>query len=239
MDFNATIDIIIKDLNDTRDIIDDLKKYPGVPVLQVELAKSKCKSAGEVIALLKTLKEIQPAVKEDPVLPIQNQNQEPDKKLPEEMKTPPKYVSIFSQPESKKKEPKPQVNTSPPVVQKKETEKTPEKEQASTIIADKFSNHSNSFNELLGTAKNEDDISDILSTKPITSLSEAIGVNDKFIFIREIFRGDKDSYSQAISRLNNVESIDDARAIIMSYTGESNENEAVMQLLHLVKRKLA
>ena len=57
MDFNATIDLIIKDLRDASDIIDDLKKYPGVPLLQVELAKSKCKSAGEVIALLKTLKE--------------------------------------------------------------------------------------------------------------------------------------------------------------------------------------
>jgi len=53
MDFNATIDLIIKDLQEAREIIDDLKKYPGVPVLQVELAKSKCKSAGEVIALLK------------------------------------------------------------------------------------------------------------------------------------------------------------------------------------------
>jgi hypothetical protein len=55
MDFNATIDLIIKDLDAAREIIDDLKKYPGVPVLQVELAKSKCKSAGEVIALLKDI----------------------------------------------------------------------------------------------------------------------------------------------------------------------------------------
>ena len=55
MDFNATIDLIIKDLNDASSIIDDLKKYPGVPVLQVELAKSKCRSAGEVIALLKSI----------------------------------------------------------------------------------------------------------------------------------------------------------------------------------------
>ena len=57
MDFNATIDLIIRDLEEAREIIDDLKKYPGVPVLQVELAKSKCKAAGEVIALLKTIKE--------------------------------------------------------------------------------------------------------------------------------------------------------------------------------------
>jgi len=32
--------------------------------------------------------------------------------------------------------------------------------------------------------------------------------------------------------------LSDAKAIIMSYTGEGEENEAVRQLLDLVKRKL-
>jgi predicted CopG family antitoxin len=77
-----------------------------------------------------------------------------------------------------------------------------------------------------------------LKTKPINSLSEAIGVNDKFLFIREIFKGNKDSFSQAISRLEHSESLEDAKAVIMSYTGDSNENEAVKELLDLVKRKL-
>src|SRR5512136_2627765 len=67
MDLNATIDIIIKDLNDVRDIIDDLKIYPGVPELQVELAKAKCKSAAEVIALLKNLQTKSSSASERPV----------------------------------------------------------------------------------------------------------------------------------------------------------------------------
>ena len=82
MDFNATIDLIIKDLDEAREIIDDLKKYPGVPALQVELAKSKCKSAGEVIALLKSLRDNVPIVKEEPIKPLQQQL------LHEENKTP-------------------------------------------------------------------------------------------------------------------------------------------------------
>ena len=64
MDFKSTIDLIIKDLNEASEIIDDLKKYPGVPALQVELAKSKCRSAGEVIALLKNLSDIVPVKQE-------------------------------------------------------------------------------------------------------------------------------------------------------------------------------
>jgi len=65
MDFNATIDLIIKDLQEAREIIDDLKKYQGVPVLQVELAKAKCKSAAEVIALLKKTEDGIPETEEE------------------------------------------------------------------------------------------------------------------------------------------------------------------------------
>jgi hypothetical protein len=65
MDFNTTIDIIIKDLREAREIIDDFKNYPGVPELQVELAKSKCKSAEEIIALLKSMKTPPPTGKSD------------------------------------------------------------------------------------------------------------------------------------------------------------------------------
>jgi hypothetical protein len=200
MDFNATIDLIIKDLDEAREIIDDLKKYPGIPVLQVELAKLKCKSAGEVIALLKTLKD----------------------NTPEEIKT----------------QTVPVERTPPQVEKKEESKKAPEKASESAIIADKFSHLSNRFNEQLGSLKSDEDISDILKTKPLTKLSEAIDVNDKFHYIREIFNGNKDAYIQAIFRLDHADSLTDARAVIMSYTGDSNENEAVKQLLDLVKRKL-
>ncbi len=68
-------------------------------------------------------------------------------------------------------------------------------------------------------------------------MSDAIGLNDRFLFISEIFDGNKDSYNQAISRLDKAENLQDAMAIIMSYTGEKHENEAVVQLLDLVRLK--
>jgi hypothetical protein len=78
-----------------------------------------------------------------------------------------------------------------------------------------------------------------LVLKPITNLTEAIGVNDRFLFIREIFSDNKEAYDQAITRLDDIKSMADARAIIMSFTGDNNENEAVTQLLDLVQRKLS
>jgi hypothetical protein len=55
MDFNSALDIIIKDLGEAAKIIDDLKNYSGVPAFQVELAKAKCRSAAEIITLLKEI----------------------------------------------------------------------------------------------------------------------------------------------------------------------------------------
>jgi hypothetical protein len=125
-----------------------------------------------------------------------------------------------------------------PVVKKPVARKVEIKEEESSIVADKFSDLSGSFNEQLGTVQGDDDLAEILKTKPITSLQEAIGLNDKFLFMSEIFNGNKNDYSQAISRLESVENLTDARSIIMSYTGDNNESEAVIQLLDLVKRKL-
>jgi hypothetical protein len=224
MDFNATIDLIIKDLSEAREIIDDLKNYPGVPVLQVELAKSKCKSAGEVIALLKTLK---------------NNSKEPSQLIqkhdfPEEIFVPEEIPKVNLQEIEKKTELIPE-DTILEVEKNLSQEKPLEKVTDTAIIADKFSHLSNRFNEQLGNLKNNDTI---LMSKPFTSLSEAIGVNDRFLFLREIFNDNKEAYTQAISRLDKAESLHDARAVIMSYTGDNVENEAIKQLLDLVKRKL-
>ncbi len=78
----------------------------------------------------------------------------------------------------------------------------------------------------------------ILKSKHVTNLSEAIGINDRFLFIREIFDGNLNHYSEAITKLNNVNNLSEARDIISSYTDDNNDNEAVKQLLDLVKRKL-
>ena len=86
------------------------------------------------------------------------------------------------------------------------------------------------INDQIANGKTDEYLSDILIKKPISSLPEAIGLNDRFLFIREIFNNNKDAYSQAIQRLDNVENLDDAKAIIISFTGEDTENEAVKYL---------
>jgi hypothetical protein len=235
MDFNATIDLIIRDLDEAREIIDDLKKYPGVPHLQVELAKSKCKSAGEIIAFLKSYKVMVPGV----IIPASVAINPPVVITPpvEIMSTPDKIipqVEIIPTPD----EITPLVEIKPIQPERKEElEKMRTELFETSSVADKF-NSPASLNEQLGGNKSDDDVKVFLKTKPITNLYEAIGVNDKFLFIREIFNGNKATYNQAISQLDNVKNLSDALGIILSYTDDKIENEAVKQLLNLVKLKL-
>jgi hypothetical protein len=218
MDFNATVDLIIRDLNEAREIIDDLKNYPGVPALQIELAKSKCKSAGEVIALLKNFQNSFPPER------IQGQKiLAPQKKEMQAKKNP-----DIQKPVSRRVS---------PVTKEDIADLSIRKSAESTIIADTFNDLPDSLNKKLGSLRDDDDIADILKTKPLMNLSDAIGVNDKFLFIRELFDGNPESYSQAIEKLDEAATLADAKAVIMSYTGENIETDAAMQLLDLVKRK--
>jgi hypothetical protein len=212
------VDLIIKDLKDAGEIIDDLKNYPGVPVLQVELAKSKCKNAAEVIALLKGLQNIYPPAKNETTADI----------MPK-LETGERYVQSSPGTENQSKE---------RAVRENENQKTLKKTGDSAIIADTFTSLPGSLNEQMSSMRDEnEDVSEIIKAKPLKNLSEAIGVNDKFLFIREIFNGNPESYNQAISRLDDAENISDARAMITSYAGNNPETESVKQLLDLVKRK--
>jgi hypothetical protein len=233
MDFNSTIDLIIKELEEAGGIIDDLKRYPGVPVLQVEMARLKCKSAGEVIAMLKTLKDNSPYSEEMHIIPAKPLIKPPEEEIKRAVTaTESKVPDEVYKKDPVQAEPVPGVGLSAA-----DTGKMQKKDSGSLIVADKFSHLADRFNEQLGSLKNEEDISDIINTKPLTNLSEAIGINDKFLFIREIFNDNQTDYNQAITRLDNSKSIDDAKAVIMSYAGDNNENEAVRQLIALVKRK--
>jgi len=71
-------------------------------------------------------------------------------------------------------------------------------------------------------------------------LKMAIGINDKFLFINELFKGDPGIYNQAIETLNSVEGLNDAETAIESYRGEyawADNSEAYHRLKNIVMSK--
>lgn len=212
MDFSKTLDLIVRDLGEAIEIIDDFRNYPEVPAIQVELAKAKCRNAAEVIALLKTEARIPKTEEKSVKTEVKERRDEITR--------------------SGNLKPNDEAGST-----KKEAGENIEIIPQSGILADTFGMVSGSLNEKLGSLREDDNVPDYLRAKPLSSLKEAIGINDRFLFIRELFEGNAEKYSQAISKLDEAGSLMDARALLTEYTSGKSESEAAKQLLDLVKRK--
>ncbi|MBP3565220.1 MAG: hypothetical protein J6J77_06265 [Alistipes sp.] len=73
----------------------------------------------------------------------------------------------------------------------------------------------------------------------IRSLRKAIGINDKFLMIRDLFGGDGDLYEQTLDALDEFESFDDCLLYIAENHPEWNpDSEGAKFLTQLLERKL-
>jgi hypothetical protein len=78
-----------------------------------------------------------------------------------------------------------------------------------------------------------------MQSKPIQDIASAISLNDKFIFIRELFKGDKEQYFETIQLLNNFDTYENAIGFLNENFDWEAEDPNFERLKELVKRKFA
>ena len=102
-------------------------------------------------------------------------------------------------------------------------------------------NNAASVNETLRTTKNE--VSDTLQDAPVKDLRKAIGINDRFVFLKELFRGDDAMYERSIKTINAFAIYPEAeywiRRELKLKLGWDDKNEIVKQFDQLVRRRFA
>ncbi len=98
-----------------------------------------------------------------------------------------------------------------------------------------------SLNDRLKQAKI--DLGDTLIEVPIRDLRKAIGVNDRFVFINELFRGDETAYERSIKTINSFSIYAEAEYWIERElkvkNGWDNSDDLVQQFYQLVKRRFS
>ncbi len=97
-----------------------------------------------------------------------------------------------------------------------------------------------SLNEKLKQSKIE--LSDMLTEVPVRDLRKAIGVNDRFLFINELFRGDEAMYERSIKTINNFSIFPEAQYWIereLKVKIGWKDSEVVRQFDQLVKRRFS
>ena len=73
----------------------------------------------------------------------------------------------------------------------------------------------------------------------ITALRQAIGLNDKFLMIRDLFGGDTERYEATIDTLDEFEDLDECIIYIVENFRWNPDLEAAKLLVSLIERKLA
>ncbi len=98
-----------------------------------------------------------------------------------------------------------------------------------------------SLNDLLKEDKAE--LSDKLTDAPVKDLKKAIGINDRFLYINELFRGDEAMYERSIKTINSFSIWPEAeywiRRELKTKLGWIDSQETVKQFDQLVKRRFS
>ena len=84
-----------------------------------------------------------------------------------------------------------------------------------------------------------DRASELRRSEPVTDLRKAIGINDKFLLIRDLFGGDGEAYERAIGTLNDCADFDDCMIYIAENYAWNPNSDGVKLLMELLERKFA
>jgi hypothetical protein len=97
------------------------------------------------------------------------------------------------------------------------------------------------LNDKLKHGKTE--LVEVLKESPVKDLRKAVGINDKFLFINDLFRGDETMYERSIKTINSFNIYAEAEFWISrelkTKLGWSNDHPSVHHFDQLVKRRFS
>jgi hypothetical protein len=94
----------------------------------------------------------------------------------------------------------------------------------------------------MSKSKTDVSIAEKLQAKPVEDLQKSIGINERFLFLNELFNGNPQHYSEAISRLNSFTNLQDAKSflndnLLVKYAWNKSST-AYLELSKLIERRL-
>jgi hypothetical protein len=107
-------------------------------------------------------------------------------------------------------------------------------------LADKFKETQKSMHDKIANEKPDKTLADKIGKSTIVSLKTAIGINDKFLFINELFKGDIQEYNKTIDKLNSYAKLEECTGFLDELKGKFNWSEkpdAYQKLEELLIRK--
>ncbi len=108
------------------------------------------------------------------------------------------------------------------------------------ILAEKFKTSGKTLYETMGEqVQPQKGLHDKIQASAMKSISQGIGINDKFLFVKELFKGDSEAFQITLNNLDKAESFDEIYSYLKSNFDWDAESEHVQRLLGIAKRKFS
>jgi hypothetical protein len=250
MDLLKAVSIIGRDLEEAIALLDQLSSVPGSHIAETKLARSRVRSASDLVKLLPELAGTpvtQEAGKDVAGEIVSDTEAATADTSPQQSRPAVTVDKPVSQPEDDDAPRSPQqeehvisvtgkATVKEPVKLSQETHKT--QEPLKSILADRFSS-AGTLGEKISSERQDEVVSSVIHSKPISDIAAAIGINDKFYFIRELFSGDTIAYNDTVRRLNSAASLGEAMKILDESTVMGSDPAAQSSFVDVVRRKFS
>ncbi len=258
MDNKIIIGLIKKDIEEIKILLDAIESNPSDSEILVNICQSKANTLSQEIALLSSVKstlvneisekqvesELFVAKPEESLqnadaekiqkeeMHIQNENvEDKDDALKEKYSETQTIEEVVADDKDGIEVVEKQEHCEEPAVYDKAEAQSNEKAKAK-VLGEKFSSEP-SLNERFSSLANKQTK---FAAKPILNLKKAIGINDRFLYTRELFENNMSKFEETVDVIDNSDGLLEA----ISYLEQNfmwKKNEISLKFIDLVKRR--
>lgn len=239
-----TIAIIQSELDTIKALLKHMAEQPKPASIELDLALNKMQHLYELMLLLKPSAEMPMSQPDKKPLPESAPSEQPEvsKSVSTSAKKDEPKAEPIPQPTVSAQPPKSEVKSAKPSTEPIEkssslfisTQKAPAQ---SSVLGEKLQTNQRLINESLSNAIQQTDISQWLSSKPLSSIESAIGINDKFLFIRELFNNNSVAFSNTVKKIDSCSDLNEALEYLQTQVSGDFESETAQNFLVLVRRR--
>jgi hypothetical protein len=245
MEIKHTIEILTKDIQDIEKLVRNLNNYETPPQIEIDLALSRLRNVYDLLSII--ARDIKSDTRAgDASASAQHassgetatttQHSPGQEQAPMKEQSPDRQPSGNQAPASAQEQPP----ASPEKVKGTESgsgtnQKKKETARKTSILAEKFASDK-SINERSAPGSGHD-LSSKLTGEPIDSIKRNIGINDRFLIIRELMDGNNEAFNDLVQQIDTQQNFDAAYSIIQSAFPDLMEHEGVNILIRLSRRR--
>ena len=248
MDKEALLNNILNDLEEIQTMVKTFQGQQNIPAAFLELTQNKLNHVSDEFLVLKNLEnkanpaEIktkttrqEPEIIEEKEVPVQKI--EPEKVVHKETTLEaPSTTEEETNSAPKEQVPEPIATAESQQKKEVETSSVKEEEENKRTIGESLVGDKKSVNEIIANNQ-EANAKKVLKGKPISDLTKGLGINDRFMFQRELFEGKAEVMTQTLQQLNSMPDLNAAQSFIKSNFNWNEEQEVTQAFFNYIERK--